>query len=175
MAAVAQTSMGTYSGPISNIIDGSTSTYWWSNGSASAGSYVGVDLGAIMSVAGNITITMDQPNTGDYITHGDLRVSQDGVDWTTLVSGTSRVVSYTGPAVTARFIRYVATASNSPEWVKVNEIAYTATALNPSPFSWTDGAQLHPATLAGWVDGTGALQPATVKGWWDGTQIQSIG
>lgn len=115
------TSHGTYYGDISNVTDGDTSTYWWSNDAQTAGTYIQFDFSKKIIFHGLRCQTLN--NTGDCVSSGTLlQVSTDGENWTTVgtFDGTADV-TFTDIDVKCTSVRlYAATASN--QWLCINEI-----------------------------------------------------
>ncbi|HET6877201.1 MAG TPA: beta-N-acetylglucosaminidase domain-containing protein [Jatrophihabitans sp.] len=123
----ATTSMGTYqSYAPANMVDGDPSTWFWSNGSPSAGDYVGVDLGAVQPITSVKITGGDASSPNDYIHVGTLEYSSDGSTWTDIGSYANQpTISATLPAGTqARYVRLRATQSDG-YWVKIHEFSVT--------------------------------------------------
>lgn len=122
------------------MTDGDTGTYFWSNGAPGTGDWVGVDFGEPVPI-GDVAVLMGKSGSpDDYIHAGTLEYSADGTSWTTLATGTTAEVRATAPeGVTARYVRYRATAGNDGFWCVVREfqvsvpgqIAYTVTGGPP--------------------------------------------
>ena len=119
--------VGGYNCVASNLIDGDTSTYYWSSDSQKVGMYARVDLGAEVRFD---AIQISSPAHGDYCSNANVQVSSDGKNWTTI--GT-----YTGSRSTAvtktyevpesvesfRYIQVVITSARS-YWWQLSEIAW---------------------------------------------------
>jgi Domain of unknown function (DUF4082)/F5/8 type C domain/Secretion system C-terminal sorting domain/Fibronectin type III domain len=86
--------------PASNAIDGTTSTEWTSTAHDVDSIYV--DLGAIYNIC-KIAINWDAAGYGKDF---DIKISPDGVNWTTVssVRGNSAVYNESNGAVSARFV-----------------------------------------------------------------------
>lgn len=115
-------SYGNYSGTIANVIDGNSSTYWWTNSAQSKSAFIEFKFNKPIIFKGLTAITLN--NTGDCISSGTvLQVSTNGNDLTT-------VGQFTGEAectIDGLFIHnilnvriYVETSSN--KWLCINEI-----------------------------------------------------
>lgn len=121
------TSLPTYSTYLpSNMVDGTTSTFFWGNGAPAVGDYVGVDLGTARPISG-IDIVMgksDRPN--DYLHNAVLEYSRDAVAWTSLGSFTNQaVIRVSAPSgTTARYVRLRSTASQT-YWLITAEFGVT--------------------------------------------------
>ena len=111
---------GYYSGNLSSVVDGSTSTALWYSDVAQSGQYIGVDLGSSVKV-GQITFTQD---SSDHFYTYELQYSTDGTTYTTYNTYTDAVlnVDLTADGIVARYIRFVSSNSNG-KWVKIYEIA----------------------------------------------------
>ena len=119
--------VGGYNCVASKLIDGDTSTYYWSSDSQKVGMYARVDLGAEVRFD---AIQISSPAHGDYCSNANVQVSSDGENWTTI--GT-----YTGSRSTAvtktyevpesvesfRYIQVVITSARS-YWWQLSEIAW---------------------------------------------------
>jgi hyaluronoglucosaminidase len=119
----ATTSMATYQSYVpANMVDGDTSTWYWSNRSPAPGDYVGVDLGATQPISSVKIQAGDAASPNDYIHVGTLEYSSDGSTWTTIATYVNQAnISVTLPAGTqARYVRMRATQSDG-YWVKVHE------------------------------------------------------
>jgi len=117
------TTLGTYQDNVpARMVDGDVATFFWSDAAPKAGDHVGVDLGTARAI-GEVTVLMTKPDSpNDYIHQGVLEYSVDGRTWQTLTTGTTPEVRATAPeGTTARYVRYRATADNSPYWLVVRE------------------------------------------------------
>ncbi|HZN17071.1 MAG TPA: family 20 glycosylhydrolase [Micromonosporaceae bacterium] len=120
------TSLPTYSTYLpSNMVDGTTSTFFWGNGVPVVGDYIGVDLGTARPISG-VEILMgksDRPN--DYLHNAVLEHSRDAVTWTSLGTFTTAAVRATPPSgTTARYVRLRSTASQT-YWLVATELTVT--------------------------------------------------
>lgn len=135
-ASVAGYTQGGYNCVISNIIDGDTSTYYWSTASQSVGMYARVDLGAEVRFD---AVQVSAPAHGDYCTNANVQVSSDGYTWTTLGTftssrSTSVTKTYTVPDSIESFRYIQVTIANARSyWWQLSEIAWGS--LNGSSFT----------------------------------------
>ena len=78
--ASATASIGAYSNKsASNLIDGNTSSFYWSNGAQTKGAYVQVDLGAAIPFEAVRLTSTD--HAYDICTNAQVKVSLDGSSW----------------------------------------------------------------------------------------------
>ena len=126
-ASVSGYTQGGYNCVISNIIDGSTSTYYWSEANQSVGMYARVDLGAEVRFD---AVQVSAPAHGDYCTNANVQLSSDGYNWTTIGTFTSSRSSATTNTYTVptsvesfRYIQVVITTARS-YWWQLSEIAW---------------------------------------------------
>lgn len=110
--------------PASNVIDGDTSTMYWSSSGQTKGAYVQVDLGAAIPFD---TVRLTSPgNTDDYCTNADVLVSEDGNNWTKIGSytgNTSTPTPFTNTLDKARYIK-VAVTVEKENWWQLSEIEW---------------------------------------------------
>lgn len=110
--------------PASNVIDGNTSTKYWSSSKQTVGAYVQVDLGAAIPFD---TVRLTSPdNTDDYCTNADVLVSEDGNNWTKIGSytgNTSTPTPFTNTLDKARYIK-VAITVDKGNWWQLSEIEW---------------------------------------------------
>ncbi len=135
-ASVSGYTQGGYNCVISNIIDGNTSTYYWSEANQSVGMYARVDLGAEVRFD---AVQVSAPAHGDYCTNANVQLSSDGYNWTTIGTFTSSRSSATTKTYTVpdsvesfRYIQVVITTARS-YWWQLSEIAWGS--LNGSSFT----------------------------------------
>lgn len=135
-ASVSGYTQGGYNCVISNIIDGNTSTYYWSEANQSVGMYARVDLGAEVRFD---AVQVSAPAHGDYCTNANVQLSSDGYNWTTIGTFTSSRSSATTTTYTVpdsvesfRYIQVVITTARS-YWWQLSEIAWGS--LNGSSFT----------------------------------------
>ena len=135
-ASVSGYTQGGYNCVISNIIDGDTSTYYWSEANQSVGMYARVDLGAEVRFD---AVQVSAPAHGDYCTNANVQLSSDGYNWTTIGTFTSSRSSATTKTYTVpdsvesfRYIQVVITTARS-YWWQLSEIAWGS--LNGSSFT----------------------------------------
>ena len=126
-ASVSGYTQGGYNCVISNIIDGDTSTYYWSEANQSVGMYARVDLGAEVRFD---AVQVSAPAHGDYCTNANVQLSSDGYNWTTIGTFTSSRSSATTTTYTVpdsvesfRYIQVVITTARS-YWWQLSEIAW---------------------------------------------------
>ena len=126
-ASVSGYTQGGYNCVISNIIDGNTSTYYWSEANQSVGMYARVDLGAEVRFD---AVQVSAPAHGDYCTNANVQLSSDGYNWTTIGTFTSSRSSATTNTYTVptsvesfRYIQVVITTARS-YWWQLSEIAW---------------------------------------------------
>ena len=126
-ASVSGYTQGGYNCVISNIIDGNTSTYYWSEANQSVGMYARVDLGAEVRFD---AVQVSAPAHGDYCTNANVQLSSDGYNWTTIGTFTSSrssatTTTYTVPTSVEsfRYIQVVITTARS-YWWQLSEIAW---------------------------------------------------
>jgi len=112
-AASVSTSLPTYLDySPENAVDGNTTTFFWSAGAPSAGSYFTYDLGRQFPISG-IKLTMGtDDHADDYIRKGVIEYSTDGTSYTRLCNISGRVVEDT-TAFTARYVRVRCTAEQT--------------------------------------------------------------
>lgn len=122
------TSHGTYAGDISNITDGDTSTYWWSNDAQSAGTYVQFEYSKTILL--NSFTCQTLTNTGDCVSSGTLlQTSMDGETWTTV--GTfdgSAELTFSDLNTKCKYIRIYADTSSS-KWLCISEVTVDYTQI----------------------------------------------
>ena len=105
----------------SNLIDGNTSTYYWSGSAQTAGAYAQVDLGAAIPFdAVRLTSTGN-----DACTNADILVSADGASWTKVGSytGTTTPQVFENTLGSVRYIKVVIT-TDSNKWRQLAEIEW---------------------------------------------------
>ena len=105
----------------SNLIDGNTSTYYWSGSAQTAGAYAQVDLGAAIPFdAVRLTSTGN-----DACTNADILVSADGASWTKVGSytGTTTPQVFENTLGSVRYIKVVIT-TDSNKWWQLAEIEW---------------------------------------------------
>ena len=111
------------SSPVSNVIDGNSSTYYWSSKAQTKDAYVQIDLSAAIPFD---TVRLTSPvDSGDICTNADVLVSADGENWT-------KIGSYTGSTIPTTFtntldkVRYIKVQITEPKdnWWKLSEIEW---------------------------------------------------
>lgn len=107
--------------PASNLIDGNTETFYWSNEEQAFGDYVQVDIGAAISFD---TVRLTSTDT-DQCNNADVMVSADGSNWTTIGSyeGSSSPKSFRNTLSQARYIK-VEIRQSKKNWWQLAEIEW---------------------------------------------------
>lgn len=127
-AITVSASYTTYQGALSNIVDGNTSTYWWSGTAQSTGAYVMLTF----SVPANVTAVqvVTTSNTGDCVKSGNkLQYTQDGSTWVTVGSFNGSVTcSFSKLGLTGIKALRIYAASSASNWMCINEITVSRTA-----------------------------------------------
>ena len=160
---------GGYNCTADKLIDGDTSTYYWSTGSQTRGMYARVDLGAQVHFD---AVQISAPAHGDYCTNANVQVSADGADWTTIgtyTSSSSRAVTSTyavpDSVESFRYIQVVLTTARN-YWWQLSEIAWGS----------YDGANFTRAAASGTVTtGTSAATELSFTGTGAGSTYYVIG
>ena len=118
----------TYQGALSNLVDGNTSTYWWSGTAQSAGAYVMLTFSAPANVTAVQVVTTN--NTGDCASSGNkLQYTQDGSTWITVGSfNGSTTCTFSGLSLTGVKALRIYAASSASNWLCINEITVSRTA-----------------------------------------------
>ena len=118
---------GGYNCVASKLIDGDTSTYYWSTSSQTSGMYARVDLGAEVRFD---AVQISAPAHGDYCTNANVQLSSDGRTWTTIGTFTSSrstavTKTYAVPSSVESF-RYIQVALTTARnyWWQLSEIAW---------------------------------------------------
>lgn len=121
-SATASASIEAYS-PASNVIDGNTSTKYWSYGNQTQGAYVQVDLGAAIPFD---TVRLTSPvDNGDNCENAKVLVSADSSAWTEIGRYTGNITptSFTNTLDKVRYIKVeITTAKNY--WWQLSEIEW---------------------------------------------------
>lgn len=128
-AITASASYTTYQGALSNLVDGNTSTYWWSSMSQSAGAYVMLTFSAPANVTAVQVVTTN--NTGDCVKSGNkLQYTQDGSTWVTVGSfNGSTTCTFSKLGLTGVKALRIYAASSASNWLCINEITVSRTAV----------------------------------------------
>src|SRR5699024_5788336 len=71
-----------YEGKAQNLFDGNLNTKTWFGSMQNKGTYVQVDMGGLVNV-NDVAVAIDD-GEGDYFRQGDLQISKDGDNWTTV-------------------------------------------------------------------------------------------
>ena len=168
-ASVSGYTDGGYNCVASKLIDGDTSTYYWSTSSQTSGMYARVDLGAEVRFD---AVQISAPAHGDYCTNANVQLSSDGYNWTTIGTFTSSRSSattntYTVPDSVESF-RYIQVALTTARnyWWQLSEIAWGS----------YDGATFTRAAASGTVQtGTAPMTEVRFTGVAAGTTYYVIG
>ena len=168
-ASVSGYTDGGYNCVASKLIDGDTSTYYWSTSSQTSGMYARVDLGAEVRFD---AVQISAPAHGDYCTNANVQLSADGRTWTTIGTFTSSrstavTKTYTIPSSVESF-RYIQVALTTARnyWWQLSEIAWGS----------YDGATFTRAAASGTVQtGTAPMTEVRFTGVAAGTTYYVIG
>ena len=160
---------GGYNCVASKLIDGDTSTYYWSTSSQTSGMYARVDLGAEVRFD---AVQISAPAHGDYCTNANVQLSSDGRTWTTIGTFTSSrstavTKTYAVPSSVESF-RYIQVALTTARnyWWQLSEIAWGS----------YDGATFTRAAASGTVQtGTAPMTEVRFTGVAAGTTYYVIG
>ena len=109
----------------SNLIDGNTSTFYWSGDAQTAGAYAQVDLGAAIPFDA-VCITSPSNVGDDYCVNAAVQVSVDGSKWTDIGSYTGNKAaaqSFANTLGSARYIRVLIKNARG-NWWKLAEIEW---------------------------------------------------
>ena len=154
-----------YSGTLSAVVDGSTSTSLWYSDYGRVNQYIGVDLGRNVLI-GKVVFTQD---SGDHFSNYTLQYSTDGVTYHDYKDYTEAVlnVDLSADGIEARYLRFNSNATTSV-WIKICEIqVYEASATkvvtnNDSLSSWQTRIGNERAELL--TDGTATMAPGDYIG-----------
>ena len=168
-ASVSGYTDGGYNCVASKLIDGDTSTYYWSTSSQTSGMYARVDLGAEVRFD---AVQISAPAHGDYCTNANVQLSADGRTWTTIGTFTSSrstavTKTYAVPSSVESF-RYIQVALTTARnyWWQLSEIAWGS----------YDGATFTRAAASGTVQtGTAPMTEVRFTGVAAGTTYYVIG
>ena len=168
-ASVSGYTDGGYNCVASKLIDGDTSTYYWSTSSQTSGMYARVDLGAEVRFD---AVQISAPAHGDYCTNANVQLSSDGRTWTTIGTFTSSrstavTKTYAVPSSVESF-RYIQVALTTARnyWWQLSEIAWGS----------YDGTTFTRAAASGTVQtGTAPMTEVRFTGMAAGTTYYVIG
>jgi hypothetical protein len=106
-----------------NLVDGDTTTWFWSNGTPAVGGYAGVDLGAARTIGPIDVLMANGTSPNDYAHSGVLESSVDGATWRTLAtfSGHNEITVAPPAGTTARYVR-VRNTGTQTFWLLVDEL-----------------------------------------------------
>lgn len=125
---------------ISNAVDGNYSTRFWSNGAASDGDHIQVDLGTVVPLSTASICFGGNPkgasNGIDGFSKTGLEISEDGAVWTPVGTdlevaqydsvtkdGTQMAkASFSAGGQKARYVRFVCRTAHAENWIQVYEI-----------------------------------------------------
>lgn len=119
------TNYGTYRGSINNLLDGSSSSIWWSSQAQLAGKYILLTFSVPITLTSFETISN---HSSDYVQSNNvLQVSSDNSSWTTI--GTfenAQTTSFTRitNAVDIKYVRIYAQSGVS-NWLQLSQISFT--------------------------------------------------
>lgn len=127
-AITVSASYTTYQGALSNLVDGNTSTYWWSSMSQSAGAYVMLTFSAPANITAVQVMTTN--NIGDCVSSGNkLQYTQDGNTWVTVGSfNGAATCTFSNLGLTGVKALRIYAASSASNWLCINEITVSRTA-----------------------------------------------
>ena len=156
---------GYYSGSLSAVVDGSTSTPLWYNDYGRVNQYIGVDLGKNVLI-GKVIFTQD---AGDHFSNYTLQYSTDGVTYYDYKDYTEAVLTtdLSADGIEARYLRFNSNSTTSV-WIKIYEIqVFEASATkvvtnNDSMSSWQTRIGNETAELL--TDGTATMAPGDYVG-----------
>lgn len=151
-----------YTYSASYLIDGSKSTYYWSNGPQTEGAYAQVDLGA--AIPFDAVRIIPTTNQSDAACTADVKVSVDGSNWTTIgnYDGTKTTV-LSNTAGNVRYIRVEITTAKD-NWWQLAEIQWgsykdgTFTRMAASGSVTTEGKTETQVTIKGIAAGTTTIK-----------------
>ncbi len=111
-----------YSTQTKLMFDNDSTTFYTSGVAQTPGSWIGADLGTVMSVR-EIFILQGRNSTDDvdYFDHAALQCSEDGKTWTTLIDDMQKqyVIRWTGEPLQARYVRLQRLDSKKQNWASV--------------------------------------------------------
>jgi hypothetical protein len=120
-----------------NALDGNFSTRFSTNEPQKPGLYLEVDMRSTQSFDEVAMYSPESPT--DYARGYEIQVSNDGSSWYTVATCTGRatpeIVRF--PGQTARYLRVVLTASESPYWWSVDELDVYSPTAPPAPSTTT--------------------------------------
>lgn len=104
------------------MMDGRSSTYFYSWGVQKPGDWVGVDLGEVKPVTNVLVEQGRKAGDNDYFKRATLEYSTDGADWSVLadVPDSTYRIAYNARPVDARYVRLRALEGVNPKnWVAI--------------------------------------------------------
>ena len=111
------------------MLDGKDDTYYHSGNGQRAGDWLGLDLRKVRPVTEvRILQGRNSKDDVDYYDHAVLEVSKDGKEWTPLTAPLEKQyeISWSGPAVEARYVRLRRLDSPRTNWIAVRTFSVTA-------------------------------------------------
>lgn len=108
--------------PVSNVIDGDNSTFYWSGSAQRVGAYVQVDLGAAISFN---AIRLTSTGT-DQCNNANVQVSADGKEWQSIGQYSGKATSEIFKVNGKKKVRYIKIEikENSDKWWQLAEIEW---------------------------------------------------
>ncbi len=166
--AAYSTNYGKETYPASNLIDGDTTTKYWSGDDQTVGAYVQVNLGAAIPFD-TVRLT-SAVNSGDNCENADVLVSEDGTSWTKIGSytGSTKPTTFTNTLAKVRYIQVKITEAKS-NWWQVSEIEWgntsngTFTKMPSSGTVTTEEADKTNITFTGVSEGNTTVQIGKIK------------
>lgn len=123
------TNMGTWNTyDISNIIDGLSHTYFWSNNAQQSGDYITLDFGA-SNPRGAISLLF---NSGDQPTGSvEIQLSDNNTDWNTIASFTAadlvdNTYNCDANGISARYVRLYLASVSGGNWFQLAEFTVSS-------------------------------------------------
>lgn len=160
------TNYGTYSGALTDMVDGDNNSYWWSSAAQSSGKYI------LFTFSDNINLTYFSTysaSSTDYPSSvNELQVSTDGSTYTTIGtfsdSNTSTFSNLTATGI--KYVRIMSTGSNS-KWLQIGEITltYSAASLGSEYYTYTI-SNVSENTLVNIIFGENAAYYFKIDGVW---------
>ena len=154
-----------------NLIDGNSSTYFWSDREQAVGQYVQVDLGKAIPF-NTIQLTSPSDVGKDYCEDADVLVSADGSNWKNIGSytGTTSPQNFSNNKLPkVRYIRVQITKAKT-NWWKLAEIAWGNTSgdgqftrMDSQGTVTTEAKEQTLVTFTGLKEGKTSVQIGTVK------------
>jgi len=168
---------------LSNINDGDTSTYFWSNGAQTTGYYVLVTFSDYVNLKSFSTYSSNSTDMPKDC--NELQVSVDGSSWNTVGTFTNTATStFSDIGDVGKGIKYarIYATSTISNWLVINEITMDYSSVNGGSsdnyrFTLTSGAGEHTASFTGTLSAGAnieqlyALYPYSESASFDGENI----